>query len=216
MNLRYDVFDAERLKGATFVGQYEFPAVRGIKLDSIPDQIVSLDKLSERNCDKHLVHGYVEDYKYGRIYTRSSKYLTLLKRASVVIGLDHSTYRDLPLTEQIHSMYLNRATDYWWQQEGIRVIPNVSCADERSYAFCCDGIERETTIAMSASGHKHRNIDKRYFIEGVRIVIQKLTPHSILLHGAISAEIQAIADYYHVQIIHNPTRLELAYSRKAA
>ena len=216
MNLRYDVFNAERLKGASFVGAYEFPALRGIKLDSIPSRIVGLDKLTARNCDECLVHGYVEDYKYGRIYTRSPKYLMLLKRAKVVIGLDHSAYRDLPLTEQIHSMYLNRATDYWWQQEGVRVIPNISCADERSYAFCCDGIERGTTIAMSSFGHKRRDLDKRYFIEGVRVVIQKLSPHSILLHGAIPTEVQAIADYYHVQIIHIPTRLELAHSGKAA
>lgn len=216
MNIRYDVFNAERLEGATFIGDYEFPAVRGIKLDTIPSQIVSLDKLSARNCNGCLAHGYVEDYKYGRVYTRPDKYLKLLKRADIVIGLDHSTYRDLPLTEQIHSMYLNRATDYWWQRNGIRVVPNVACADERTYDCFCDGIEHGATIAMSASGNKRRAVDKRYFTEGVRLAIQKLLPHSILMHGTISAEVQAIADYYNVKLIHVPTRLELAYQRKAA
>lgn len=216
MNLRYDVFNAERLQGATFTGDFEFPVIRGIKLDIIPNQIVSLDKLNKNNCKGSLVHEYVDDFKYDRVYTRSNKYLTLLKQAAVVIGIDHSTYRDLPLSEQIHSIYLNRATDFWWQRNGIRVIPNVSCGNEKTYTCFCNGIEPGTTIAMSSSGNKGRAVDRRYFTECVRLAIHKLLPYSILIHGPISAEVQGIADYYHVRLLRIPTRLELAHQRKAA
>lgn len=216
MNIRYDVFNAERLKGAEFTGIYQFPMLKGIKIDHIPETAIGLDKVNRKTAGDILFHHYVEDFRYGRIYERADKYLDLYRRVSLVAGLDHSVYRDTPLAEQIHSLYLNRASDYWLQREGVRLVPNVSCGDEATYKFCCDGLEHGTSIAMSSYGNKHRELDLTYFIEGFRVIAQKLSPYSVVFHGRIPKEVQSIADYYGITLLHVPTRFDTAFQRKAA
>jgi len=62
--------------------------------------------------------------KDSRIFRKETVFLT-----------DNSMYRDLPLAEQIHSCYLNRAIDYYLHSRGKKVVPNVSWGDNRSYEF---------------------------------------------------------------------------------
>lgn len=216
MNIRYDVFGANRLRGATFTEPHEFPRIKPVFIDSIPGRIVGFDKLTAKTAIGALSHFYVQDRRYPRLYYRPTATLAILKSTAMVLGLDHSTYRDLPLTEQQHSVYLNRASDYWLQREGVTVIPNVGYGDERSYAFCCEGIEKGSSIAVSSAGNKRRRVDITYFIEGFRFVVNYLHPHSVIVHGNIHPEIREIAAYYGVLLLQIPTRISEVHRRKVA
>ena len=130
----YDVFDAEILHQAKFVGMYEFPIIE--RNHFRPSRAIPFDRLKRDNREKNIwVHFYVHDYRFLPVLKTPEKYIPIFKKYEGVIGMDNSIYRDLPLCEQLHSVYLNRVFDYYLFSRGIPVIPNVSWGDYRSFGF---------------------------------------------------------------------------------
>ena len=92
---------------------------------------------------------------------------------------------------------------------GKVVIPNVSWGDHRSYTFCCDGIAKESTIAVSTYGCCKSKMAKFQFEDGLIFVIEKLRPYSIMVHGCIWESLQQILQLYNVRLISIPTWREM-------
>ena len=78
---------------------------------------------------------------------------------------------------------MNRAIGHWLQTNGITVIPNIRFADERSFAFCCDGISKGSTIAVGSHGCIKGRVDRMYFKQGMEYIVHKLEPHRIIVYG---------------------------------
>lgn len=193
LKLRYDVFGAEALGDATFVGKYEFPEIKGVSLDAIPQRVVPFDRIGSDLKPGDWLHGYVHDRRFYRILERREVYLSRLKDVAGFIGMDNSMYRDLPLAEQIHSCYLNRAVDRYLQLNGKIVVPNVSWGDWRTWEFCFDGVPRNSTIAMSTYGCCRASADKFRFEEGFSRAVKTLCPHSVVIHGALWPSLNGLA-----------------------
>ena len=79
---------------------------------------------------------------------------------------------------------LYRAIGCWLQENGITVIPNIRFSDERSYAFCCDGVSKGGTIAVGSHGCIKVNIERIYFERGMSEIIKRLEPKRIIVYGA--------------------------------
>ena len=146
LKLRYDLFGAEVLGEARFTGKYEFPVIPGIKLDAVPGRFVPFDRAGTDLREGDWLHGYVHDKRFHRFLADADRQFKRIEKAAGYIGADNSVYRDLPLAEQIHSCYLNRAIDYFIWSKGKKVVQNVSWGDWRSYEFCFDGIPAEDMV----------------------------------------------------------------------
>lgn len=216
LKLRYDVFGAEVLGDAKLVGKYEFPKTEGVRLLSVPDRVVSFDRMNAiRPGD--WVHFYVHDRRFVRFLARRERYRETLKSAGGFLGADNSLYRDLPLAEQIHSCYLNRAIDCYLHTKGKPVVANVSWGDSRSYEFCFDGIATRSTVAVSSYGCCRSRVDRCYFEDGFAVMVERLKPFSVILHGALWNGLAQIAEYHHVRLLRIPTQREVAdVARKEA
>ena len=75
------------------------------------------------------------------------------------ISPDFRLYHDLPLGMQLWNTVRGRALGHWLARNGVEVIPNTCWSDERSYAFCFDGIQPEKSVAVGTHGCiQHREI----------------------------------------------------------
>lgn len=205
LKLRYDVFGAETLGNAKFTGKYEFPEMPGVCLDALPDRILPFDRVGSDLRPGDWIHFYVHDKRFYRFLERRDFYLSRLKDVAGFIGTDNSMYRDLPLAEQIHSCYLNRAIDYYLHTKGKIVVPNVSWGDWRTYEFCCDGLPRNSTVAMSTYGCSRTRTDKFKFEESFIFCVKTLRPYNIVLHGSLWRSLEEVAEAYGIRFLHLPS-----------
>ena len=205
LKLRYDVFGSEILGSARFAGKYEFPVTPGIRLDALPGRIVPFDRAASSLRPGDWLHGYVHDVRFYRFLSSAEKSYLKIDAAAGYIGADNSMYRDLPIAEQIHSCYLNRAIDYYLHSKGKPVVQNVSWGGWRSYDFCCDGVPENSTIAVSSYGCCRSVVEKSRFEDGFLFVVGRLRPYSVMIHGSVWPRLEEIAGCRGVSIIRIPT-----------
>ena len=208
---RYCVFNSEILDGAEFTPGDEYPKTKGTVLWTPPKKVNPFDRAAAPHDESTWLHFHVHDKRFRAFYGRPEKYLRLLKEYGGVFGIDHSVYRDMPLIEQKYSVYLNRATDFWFEKNGIPVVSNVSWGDSRTFAFCCAGIPRGVSISVSAYGCTRSKIDKAYFIDGFCAALDTLKPANVFHHGRILPEAQAYADHVGIPLFHVPSRREVVF-----
>ena len=211
---RYDIFGAKELEQATFVGKYDFPSTPGTVLRETSLAGVSFDHISNKQIpDYAILHFYVHDKRFLPFLANPGRWLAKLGRFNRVVGLDCSVYRDLPLAEQIHSLYLNRAMDWWFHTTGKTIIPNASWGDWRTWDFCFDGIEPYRTVAISSHGACRGQREKCHFAEGLAHLVERLAPPSVIFHGPLfpaAAELLAEAG---IQVIPMATRIAKALEK---
>lgn len=177
-----DVFHAFLVKNAIYESYLEIPC---LKLEtSKPKQLISFSKAVGGNQVDSWIHFYEDDVAFERIWNNPKKYLPILKRFSGVITLDFSIYRDMPLVMQYWNVYRSRAIGHWLQENGISVIPNVRFGDDRTFNVACAGIKEHTTIAIGSHGCLKRVVDREFFVNGLKFIINELQPTTIVIYGA--------------------------------
>ena len=212
---RYDIFGAQRLQGATFTGHYDFPATPGVVLRDTIVHGVPFDHISDRDIPAGaLLHFYVHDKRFLPVVGNPERYRSRLDRFSRVVGLDCSVYRDLPLAEQIHSLYLNRAMDWCLHTMGKIVVPNASWGDWRTFDFCFDGIEAGNTVAVSSHGACRDKKERFYFLDGLVALLDRLAPPSVVFHGPLFQQAADLLEEHGVQVIPMATRLATAHRKE--
>ena len=108
-----------------------------------------------------------------------------------VISPDFSVYRDMPLVMQQWNIYRSRAIGHWLQENGIPVIPNIRFGDDRTFELSCAGINKHGVIAVGSHGCIKLLNERKYFINGLKYVIDKLKPQTIVVYGATPDEVFA-------------------------
>lgn len=206
-----DVFHAFLVKNASYDGNLEMPCIKAE--DAVPKDVITFSKAVRSKDYDNFVHFYEDDVNFERIWNNPNRYLPILKKFDGVISPDFSLYRDMPLVMQQWNTYRNRAIGHWLQTNGITVIPNIRFADERSFAFCCDGISKGSTIAVGSHGCIKGRVDRMYFKQGMEYIVHKLEPHRIIVYGKAPDDI--FGTYQNAGIIICQYDSDYAISRKA-
>jgi hypothetical protein len=153
---------------------------------SVPDEVFlwRTKKLSAaRGCT---VAFYVDDYRLDPLWRRPEHYAKRLLDCGIntVIEVDFSTWRDDPLIVQAYNVYRMRALSRCWQSYGIRIIPNLAWADERSYAFCFEGIPiGAPVVACECRTAGQTDADRRMFLKGLSEAVRQVRPECIIVYG---------------------------------
>jgi hypothetical protein len=172
------------LKGARFEGHYELPII--VTSESIPKNVIAFDDAKSakgKNKYNNWVHFYIYDDDFECIWNNPNNFLPELKKYQGVISPDFSLYRDAPLSEQLSNTLRNRTLGYWLTSNGIQVIPNVRWGDERSFQFCFDGIEHDSTVAIGTHGCVKKADDRYYYKLGLDAMVHRLRPKTIIVYG---------------------------------
>lgn len=155
---------------------------------------------------------YEHDKNFECLWNNPKQYLNRLKKFNGVISPDFSLYRNMPLVMQEWNTYRGRALAFWFQKNGIEIIPNVRWNDERTYNFCFNGIEKNSTVAVGTHGCIKRKDDREYFKRGLKELINRIQPRNIIVYRAMPENIFGEYENYDINFINFES--EFSKSRK--
>lgn len=182
-----DCWNARLLECANYSDIWELPLFPCA--NAVPTDLHSFRYISPTTDSASWIHFYGFDEYLEDVWENPEIWAMQLKRFAGVISPDLSIYRDMPLAQQLYNVYRNRVLAYWFAQQGIPVIPNVRCADKRSYDFVFDGIDRDSTVCVSTSGVLFDREDRNDFSCGFDAMMEALTPKTVLVYGSMPPDI---------------------------
>lgn len=85
--------------------------------------------------------------------------------------------------------YMNMAVGYFFQRNGIPVIPNIRWSDESSFEFCFLSVPKGGIVAISTHGCIRTKEQRRLFRAGLKAMIDELKPTDVIVHGYMPEEV---------------------------
>lgn len=146
--------------------------------------------LTEKRPQDKILHFFVDDYQFERVWNDPNKYLPVLERFKAVVMPDFSTYTDFPKVVQMFNHYRNLWLARYWQENGITVIPNINFSDEQSFEWVFDSIPQHSAVCLSTVGCWLQKEAKRLWLLGYEQMLKRVQPKKILLYGKQFPEIQ--------------------------
>ena len=140
-----------------------------------------------------MVHFFLYDYKFERVWNKPDHDLEKLKRYRAVFSPDFSMYLEMNPVMQLYNTFRNRWCGANFAAHGMRVIPTVSWGDENTFDFCFEGIEKGGTVAVSTymvSAHDGRADQKDFFLKGYDEMLRRIEPERILCYNTPFPEMQ--------------------------
>lgn len=150
-------------------------------------RLIGFDK-TKLEDERHLgriVHFFLYDYKFERVWKDPDHDIEKLKRYRAVLSPDFSIYVEMHPMMQLYNTFRNRWCGAYFASKGMRVIPTVSWGDESSFAFCFEGIPKGSTVAVSTymvSEHGNRADQKPFFMKGYEELLRRVEPERILCY----------------------------------
>lgn len=223
-----DVFGAYVVDGAEFDLEcgYDIPFTNVPDVVELPDYLISYQKIGESSKKgRTYCHFYQDDYtfdgQYGiwnsLVFNRKFKKGFNLEKLSNVDGIicpDYSNYYDMPRVMQIYNVYRSRAIGYFFNSRGITAIPNVRWTDETSYIYAFAGLKKNSVVAIGTVGCLRNKIDRKFFLKGLKELILRIEPSTIIIYGTLTKEIIEILEEYQQDFKFFPSEISLAYKEK--
>lgn len=146
------------------------------------------------NCT---VHFFIDDLLFIRVLRNPEKYLDFFKKCHSVIGTDLSQYSDMSAEDRYYSAYINRAISAYLQQNGVRLIPNVTWSLPDSYYYSWSSMPCHSVIAINCKGVMQHDASMYLWMKGYTAACTTLHPSLIVRYGTIMPdENTAISLYF--------------------
>lgn len=162
-------------------GFWELPTLR--RDNTVPDDLIGFNYVMNTDVSGYGVHFYVDDYQFERVWNDPDKYIPYLEKAQCVLMPDFSLYMDMPLPMKLWNVYRSRVMAHYWQRMGLKVVPSLTWADEKSLKYCFEGIPKGSIVAVSTVGVKNSDEAVRTWFAGTDTAMKKIEPSMILLYG---------------------------------
>ena len=177
-NQLYNLYDYNDKR---VVGKYNIPVLKGSEV--IPAGLQGFNYMMSKPDYSKGVHFYLDDYQFERMRVRPTQYIKKLLDFPCVLSPDFSLYLDMPIAMQIWNVYRSRFLGQMMESAGIEVIPTVSWSTSESYAFCFDGLPKNSVLSISTIGVKRNKEALKLFQQGISEMIKQLMPQCILCYG---------------------------------
>ncbi|MCL2014505.1 MAG: DUF4417 domain-containing protein [Oscillospiraceae bacterium] len=195
-----------KYRTSPFLLRNQFPGKGKSQIPTIPKfqaregdftdlRLISFDKtkLENNNHLDRMVHFFLYDYKFKRVWRNPESDLEKLKRYRAVLSPDFSVYLEMAPAIQLYNTFRNRWCGAYYASKGIHVIPSVSWGGEDSFEFCFEGIEKGSTVAVSTymvSAHNNRKDQKEFFLKGYNELLDRIEPERIICYNEPFPEMQ--------------------------
>ena len=179
-------------------GKWEIPIIPRFEphLGDFDDLLlIGFDKthLEDRNHLDRMVHFFLYDYRFERVWKSPDSDIEKLSRYRAVLSPDFSMYLEMAPVMQLYNVFRNRWCGAYWASKGIRVIPTVNWGDESTFDFCFEGIRKGSVVAVStymASEHGNRCDQKEWFMAGYNEMLRRIDPTKIICYNTPFPEMQ--------------------------
>ncbi len=179
-------------------GIFKIPIIPKAQFSDVEFQdllLIGFDRtnLENNNNLDRMVHFFLYDYKFERVWKNPDTDIEKLKRYRAVLSPDFSMYLEMSPTMQLYNTFRNRWCGAYFASKGIRVIPTVSWGDESTFDFCFDGIEKGSTVAVSTymvSEHNNHADQKEFFLNGYNEMLRRIEPEKVICYNQPFSEMQ--------------------------
>ncbi len=193
-----DIWNASYLREASF-GKFDIPFCP-TTAKGIPEKIITFEdalnihhqemKKKHRNYSINaFVIFSIDDYKFDKginsIWEHVESTIKILKHYKGIITPDFSTYIDFPEPLKLYNTYRMRAFGYIAGKYGLEVINNVRWDSSNNYAYCFEGIPRNTIVAIGTVASQLKLKENRpQFEGGFWKMVETLQPQLIIVYGS--------------------------------
>lgn len=128
---------------------------------------------------------YVDDWRFESVWLDAVKMVEGFKAFgwSSIVSPDFSVWRDDPMVMQAWNIYRSRWVARYWQEAGLKVIPSLNWADERSYSFAHVGIPKGCPVVSVQCRTTRSRKGKEHFGKGLSHAITELELLNVLVYG---------------------------------
>ena len=127
-------------------GAYDIPELKPADIDLKGAELIDFSHaLKCTTPENKICHFFTDDYVFERAWREPRRYVENLRRFRAVVGPDFSSYTDFPWACQVFNHYRRQWLARFWQDEGVRIIPDVQFGHDdggASMLYCLDGIPR--------------------------------------------------------------------------
>ena len=194
-----DIFGVYFLESLSFEGDYDMPIVGNFDDISVIDYIALYSDTSEYNktentCIAFYQYDHVFDGIHGLynsiIYKdeeRLDKFRERFKGVKYIIAPDYSLFGDFPNALQIFNIYKSRVCMCWLiANTKAKILPNVRWTFPFTFEYCFDGIMKGSNIAIGVLGQIRDKENKKMFLDGFKVAIDRIEPKCILVYGFVT------------------------------
>ena len=175
------------------------PIIEGYEVTNLPKRIIAFHEamsVSQTDFDA-IVHFYVSDDRFIRLFREPEKYVPKLKQYKYVLSPDMSQYLEMPYYSRYANNCHNKAMAQYLQRQGVHIIANVTWSQPDSYDYCFAGIPCGTTIAINSNGVNASSDSKYLWYQGYEEALRRLQPTCIIRYGQkMPGEREEISIYY--------------------
>lgn len=178
----YDYFDIDIFGNLPTAGKTKMPVLEPFN-GEIPDKMVPFDEAYRKRIYDCIVHFYVDDRRFLRLYRNPEKYVPFLCDCALVIEPDLSQFWNMPYPIRYAHAYLNRAMAAYIQSKGGNVVSNITWTGNDSYEYSIAGRPTNSIVAVNCTGILAHDMSKYIWQEGYRNVVLPLHPSRIIRYG---------------------------------
>lgn len=193
MRIRKTIFDDGfqnyLTEDAVLVGNAGIPMMMNLGNVDVPKDMIPFSKAKRTDNKRQYVHFYEHDKEFSAVLTGTKYYLDLLKQFDGVITPDCTMMIGQSPCLQQANTYMNRAVGYYFQKNGIPVIPNIRWSDESSFEYCFLGVPKNGIVSISTHGCITSKDQRQMFKTGLEAMLNVLEPKKVLVHGYMPDEI---------------------------
>lgn len=159
---------------------FKLPLIKkqNITLDDV--RLIGYDKVNQCTDKSKIVHFFLDDNRFGSIWSDTPDKVETLKPYRAVLSPDFSMFVEMPIALQLYSCFKSRWVGAYLQENGVTIIPTVRWGSLESFNFCFDSIEQESVVAVSTIGVKN---NKSHFMLGYNEMLRRIKPEAVICYG---------------------------------
>lgn len=171
-----------------YEGQYMgIPKIKGMRMKSLDNlELVGFNFASNEKTENRkdkIVHFYLPDGRFEQVWNAPFRYIPLFQQYKAIIEPDFSMFVEMPWAMQIWNKYRNQWLARFYQEYGIRVIPNLRFGFEETYELAFTGIPKHACVAISSVGLLNRPINRELLINGFKAAVDIVEPEQVIWYG---------------------------------
>ena len=141
---------------------------------------------NDRKNLNRMVHFFLYDYKFEKIWQHPDDYVDKLKDYKGVLSPDFSMYLEMNRTLQLYNTFRNRWCGAYLASKGIKVIPTINWGNEDTFDFCFEGVPKGSIVAVSTymvQEHNNHADQKDFFLKGYNEMLRRIQPAKIICYS---------------------------------
>ena len=128
-----DLLQSYLIRDAHYDGILEIPKLQAFAGDLNAETLVPFQERNRFASKNYALAFFEKDPEFKEVLDAPEDYVEDLKKFKFVVSPDCSMYRDAPLIAQLTNLNNSRKISYYWQTQGVIVLPLIRWGSDLTY-----------------------------------------------------------------------------------